>query len=111
MSTVLEKYEKYPDEVQPAVQQLRLTIDRVVREASVECKEAGVSDDVAKMDAVIFRYAESGDLLLDEMISLKAQRKSMQDILISKLISRKSSTDVQDIQASLKEAQPFESDE
>ena len=57
---VVDKYEPYPEEVQPALRALRTALMATVEKAQRECKKALAAEQLAPIDSCLAAYAESG---------------------------------------------------
>jgi hypothetical protein len=113
MDETLQKYEAYPSDVQTLLSKLKDKLTGFLETGAMECNAAAATTDFARIVAMIDKYDTSNeedktDHLMYELDALKAQQKSLQDIMSASLDDVKSVSDPRAIRRRLEEAEPYE---
>ena len=113
MDEVLHKYETYPSDVQMLLAKLKDKLTGFLETGAMECNAAAATTDFTRILAMIDKYDSSSeedktDYLMFELDALKAQQKSLQDIMSARLDDVKSLSDPKAIRRVLAEAEPYE---
>ncbi len=113
MDEVLQKYETYPSDVQMLLAKLKDKLTGFLETGAMECNAAAATTDFARILAMVDKYDSTSeedktDHLMYELDALKAQQKSLQDIMTARLDDVKSVSDPKAIRRLLLEAEPYE---